>query len=62
MSTDIIFNRSFWQLFVLADLKKKNIANNETTERSHNSSRLGKRYGRTLVLGMDLIFFRKKNV
>ena len=57
MSTDFVFNRSYWQVFLLMDLKKKNIANNETIEKYHSSSRRGKRGDTAVVVSMDLICF-----
>lgn len=51
------FNRLFWQLIPIIDLKKKNIANNEVIERYHNSSSLGSSCSRAVVVGMDLRFF-----
>lgn len=61
--TDFLFDRSFWQLFFITDLKKKNIANNGTLGRYHNSSHLGKRDGTAVVVDIDLrFFFRRKRV
>lgn len=61
-STDFLFNKSFWRLFLVMDLKKKNIASNETIEKYHSSSSLGKRDVFSVVVGVDLRFFRRKNV
>lgn len=43
-------------------LKKKNIANNETIERYHNSISLGKRWNRAVAVCVGLRYFRKKSV
>ena len=42
------------------DLKKKNIANNETIEKYHSSSSLGKRDVFSVVVGVDLSFLGGK--
>ena len=64
MSTDFLSNTSSWQLFLIMDLKKKNIANNETIQRYHSSSlcSLSKTYDRAVIVSKDLRFFRKRDV